>query len=549
MDNKIKYITNPLSDLLLDNSWPLEMLIKEKSFNGINEKLDDSIVLYFLFNCQLKLFNESNWVKLMGMPKTLSYMQELNSTFAIVLHHTDNIRLIDLVNETRDCLNNFIKAMETESFYIAFCEYRKLIESAIWFRKVIENVENLELDRVDRDDSYKGEIRKYFIELLEYYEASSDIMHNYKRKDIVYFNLNDVYRFDGSFDYLSYFMDMISKTAETLYENLTSIIDVFEPNQEIKNYKKLLKKVCEIREYKQLSDNFNEKRESFAFFRFDNSVQERIENILVKDRYTQEDINVLYKYYAEWISDRLLMMTKNLCDNMCSVNYINQNYDIGTLFNKTRLLKNVKNTSIRKVNFDNNYLLTTFLFDKKLLMPTIPNYDSYALLCYKACLIFLKEINIKFKCLELGILRSYVEDFLISYANRNLNVATLVFTIEQFCTTKLHVKINPPNDAERKVLSSGRHISVHGVSKHTSLTKFYEELDNKEILLLKRMNCILDEVIKVCYKREYEENKIYSESFPTWICFANEYDKVVGVIKELVDCYKKMLDISLNNIY
>ncbi len=371
MDNKIKYITNPLSDLLLDNSWPLEMLIKEKSFNGINEKLDDSIVLYFLFNCQLKLFNESNWVKLMGMPKTLSYMQELNSTFAIVLHHTDNIRLIDLVNETRDCLNNFIKAMETESFYIAFCEYRKLIESAIWFRKVIENVENLELDRVDRDDSYKGEIRKYFIELLEYYEASSDIMHNYKRKDIVYFNLNDVYRFDGSFDYLSYFMDMISKTAETLYENLTSIIDVFEPNQEIKNYKKLLKKVCEIREYKQLSDNFNEKRESFAFFRFDNSVQERIENILVKDRYTQEDINVLYKYYAEWISDRLLMMTKNLCDNMCSVNYINQNYDIGTLFNKTRLLKNVKNTSIRKVNFDNNYLLTTFLFDKKLLMPTL----------------------------------------------------------------------------------------------------------------------------------------------------------------------------------
>ncbi len=157
----------------MNSYFPIYTLISNKKCDEMIDKLDDNIILLFLFNCEFKTIENCIWVKTFKMSRTFSYMQELCTTLKFVLYHTNNSRLKDFIYALEKTLNNFIISIENQSFYIAFSLYRKLVEAAVWICLYNEDIDNLNLERIDKIDSYKKLIKKYVPDLSCIYEEMS----------------------------------------------------------------------------------------------------------------------------------------------------------------------------------------------------------------------------------------------------------------------------------------------------------------------------------------------------------------------------------------
>ncbi len=172
--------------------------------------------------------------------KTLSRFDTLQITLSFLNSIVEDENINNLIEDTRMSIQNFCMFLNFKSYYSAFFELRKVLESLIWFKMLELDIEFLNNNqRLDNSQSYKKLFQAHFPELLILYQELSRLSHVQKKKAPVTFNINDAYQQkDYLFDYLS----LIDQNWETIYNGINNILNIVKPYSKtiINRYQKLL---------------------------------------------------------------------------------------------------------------------------------------------------------------------------------------------------------------------------------------------------------------------------------------------------------------------
>ncbi len=167
--------------------FPLRILLCNPNLDNILEDLDLDIWLYFNWNNAFKLVLSSTICTKYNCKLLYSYFQELEIILSFIHSHINDDLLKNFLEETRLTIQNFIIAFEVQAFYIAFGEYRKLIECCLRTKLIEKDKKYLEVQKMNDEDSFAKLIKENIPELLMPWKMLCEVVHS-KNEIFIYIN-------------------------------------------------------------------------------------------------------------------------------------------------------------------------------------------------------------------------------------------------------------------------------------------------------------------------------------------------------------------------
>lgn len=519
------------------------LLCREDIDNLISDKNLDLWIL-FTFNNGIKLTYSSNIVKNLNSPLMYSYFQEIEINLHFLVKHTTNDKFINFLQEFRITLQNFMIALEVGAYYVAFTEYRKILECCLRIKLISEDKKYIEFQKMNDSNTYGQLFLKYLPNLKKIWTSLSLLVHPNNDKLIISFNINKIYGVSEN-NNIDEYINLIIDTSKEVYATSLELFDFFNEHEQLIRYKKILEHLdyLRIKKYK-LQNNYDAtKNKNTTYKASRDEVQKSIE-LIHKNKNTKDDELKVIMWYIEYIS--FWYYSSNAMDNIScqDFNKIKNEKDIDALFSKTKIEYYFNKHKKHEISgkFAKDYIFSWEIFDFYTeqnpihLCPYIDN-QIYSNISYMVVLLLLVEIKENFTNKKIAILKSYFEDFLLLLSFSKIEMYGMINSLIEFSQNFFNYKIK--NEKINQHLKSGRHSLIENRSIYWD-SDFNTTGDKSYIAeCLQEMEDLLDFVLTNWLDKNYK--KIYMNE-------ENEYYKLFNRInKEISESYQKYVYYSFKD--
>ncbi len=229
---------------------PIRIILKssDKKFNEVIRDKSFLIEPLFMIN-EMFPIGMDDFKYSLG--KTSALLDTIQVTISLIVQNCENERFINLLEDIRISLQNFLYLLNLKSFYTSFSELRKTLEGVLWIILIHEDENNLNNEKINEVNNYSDLFKKYVPELLGLWRLLSKTTHS-KNKSMI-FNINIYYK---TKDFVNEIILELQKCSQIIYDKLNLIISIFDEQKYkvLKRYKKLLNKLWSEREKYNLID-------------------------------------------------------------------------------------------------------------------------------------------------------------------------------------------------------------------------------------------------------------------------------------------------------
>ncbi len=539
-----------LDDVPTKTFFPMRVLLRSEKFDEIIENKNLHLWMLFYMNNADKTIESNCIIRWMHCELMFSYFQELEITLHFIYDCTSRKDLQEFCQEIRLTLQNFILALNFGSYYIAFTEYRKLLDCCLRIRMLHETGDHKYLTENwltnKEDNTFVKLYSKYCEELLDFWKDLSGLIHQQKDK-MVCFNVNQVYG-DKVKDCHNKYITKLIETSEIVYKTISSLLDLFKPNLYLTRYKKVLEHLeYERHNTLMLKNEYDYEENKNTSISKDGDQQEEV--IKASKGLTFDEMK-LFKPQMEWMLSRFFIAEIHQELSNKDINTVMQSRQLYDLFKKIEIEKYF-NLNLDKVEyaFLTYYNIDQIIFNYKMSMEWRENTACHILLydtiAYSYALLWYAEIKNRFKEIKLSTFRSYIEDYLYILAFGKTEMIAFISSLKNFAENNFGYKTN---DTElTNYIKEGRHplltkrikyISMEG--KVTGSESFCEQY---VLLLMDIIYFVLDKY----YGEELddyfnEENNIFKSYISIWeylLKCREDYKR--DKLKKIEDIFKSLL--------
>ncbi len=423
-ENKLKFIDNHIWDNdKVGSFFPIKVLLRRDDYKEILDKTENTWI-YLWMNNGISDYENSNSLLNLGLNKTFFVFQEMELVISFLVRSTDNDNLINVLEDIRLSLQNFMFSLEMSNYCIAFTEFRKVLEGMLWIELFKKDINNLNREKLT-DSTFMDEWRNHLPEYINFWKMLSKLVHHSnKKKQLVIFNAHpNIY--DSANELEKYLIEVV-KIAPMMLEQVYSLREIFDNQHYILKLKELFKIMFKNTPSMRDKDVFN----ANSLIKATNNLflEKSNEEILNKIKETHHK-----KYIMKFIEDYVvyLMMGYGMDITFChGVNKyaekVYMDYDVLKLFQDSKFLYynkryNKPYKELSKWSSDMNlcpYLFFGFSTTTKILWNVMLEDARLTLLTltFYAMIIMKYELENDFNNPTLHCVRTYIEECLFSFA-------------------------------------------------------------------------------------------------------------------------------------